>query len=218
MRTNQAEMLVIAGAGGHAKVVAEITTAMGLTLAGATDAAPRSQAARASGLPILGTDSELPKLFARGITSAAVGIGTVKDTRPRDALFAKLKRLGFRLPPLIHPSAIVAVSARLGEGCQVMPGCIVNPDARLGPNAVVNTGALVEHDCIIGRSAFLAPGVCLGGGVHIGAGAFIGMGAIILQTVRIGPYAVVGAGAVVLKDVPAGRTALGLPAKIHQPL
>ena len=205
--------IVIVGAGGHAKVVADIILLEGrFELAGATDASPRGKAARACGLRVLGTDAVLKKLFSRGIRHATVGLGSIKDTGPRRRLREKLTALGFILPPLVHPSAVVARSVRLWPGAQVMAGVLINPGAVLGSNCVLNTGAVVEHDTTIGRDAFIGPGARIGGAVHVGEGAFIGIGAVLIQGVRVGARAVVGAGAVVLRDVPAGRTACGVPA------
>lgn len=206
--------LVIAGAGGHAGVVADIVRlSPGLSLEGATAAGPASVRAAGPRLKRLGTDAALPALRRRGVSCAAVGVGAVKDTAARARIFALLKRLRFELPPLVHPRAVVAASARLGEGSQVMAGAVVNPGAAVGAGAVVNTGAVVEHDCRVGPQAFLGPGCRLGGQARIGAGAFVGMGAVVLPGVRVGAGSLVGAGAVVTADVPARRRALGVPAR-----
>ena len=207
-------LIVIAGAGGHAKVVADIITRTGrFKLSGATDRRPD---AAPCGLKMLGTDSILPALLSSGTAHAAVGLGASRDTKPRGALFSRLKALGFQLPPLIHPGATVAESAELGEGCQVMAAAVVNPGVKAAANCVINTGAVVEHDCVLEEDSFICPGAVLGGGVFVGAGAFIGLGAVVLPRVRIGSGAVIGAGAVVLKDVPAGKTAVGIPAAIRE--
>lgn len=206
--------IVIAGAGGHAKVVADIIEQKGLfTIAGATDPRPGDAA---SELKVLGEDAILPTLFASGITHATVGLGASPDTEARAALFTHLNTLGFHMPPLIHPWAVVADSAELGDGCQVMASAAINPGVKAAANCVINTGAIVEHDCILEESAFISPGAVLGGAVIVGAGAFIGLGAVVLPGVRIGAGSVIGAGAVVLKDVPAGKTAVGVPAIIWE--
>lgn len=206
--------IVIAGAGGHAKVVADLINRLGTyEIVGATDSHPGGLAARASGLKLLGSDKILEALLKKGILHAAVGLGSVKDTGPRRRLAGKLTALGFTLPALVHPHAVVSPSANLGAGVQVMAGSVINPDARLGPYCVVNTGAVIEHDCILKTASFVAPHATLGGDVVLGEGAFVGMGAMVLQGLRVGARAVIGAGAVVLRDVPAGKTALGAPAR-----
>jgi UDP-perosamine 4-acetyltransferase len=206
--------IVVVGAGGHAKVLADMIDAGGrFRVAGATDSNPEGEAAKLSGLKILGTDEILPQLQKDGVRRAAVGLGASPDTAPRAAQRRELLKLGFKLPALAHPRAIVSPLAELGDGAQVMAGAIVNAGARLGAGAVVNTGAIVEHDCVVGADAFVGPGAVLGGGVRLGAGAFVGLGAVVNPGLKIGARAIVGAGAVVVKDVRAGAVVVGVPAR-----
>ncbi len=51
----------------------------------------------------------------------------------------------------------------------------------------------------------------------IGAGAFIGVDTMLVAPVEVGEGAKTGAGAVVTKDVPAGKLAVGVPARIREP-
>ncbi|MDP3541419.1 MAG: NeuD/PglB/VioB family sugar acetyltransferase [Elusimicrobiota bacterium] len=205
---------VLVGAGGHAKVLADLVAAEGrLILLGAVDPNPNGRGARASGLRILGNDDALTGLLARGVTQAAVAVGSVGDTTARARLRRRLLALGFETPALVHPTAIISPSATIAPGAQVMAGVIINPGASVGEGAVVNTGAIIEHDCALGEDCFVGPGAVLGGDVVVGAGAFIGLGASVRQGVEIGARARVGAGAAVVKDVRAGATVVGVPAR-----
>jgi UDP-perosamine 4-acetyltransferase len=207
-----AAKIVLVGAGGHASVLADIiASTRGLTLVGAVDPDPRAAAA----LPArhLGGDEALPGLLKKGVRLAAVGVGSVGDNAARAALRRKLQALGFTLPPLVHPRAVVARSAALGPGCQIAAAAVINPRAKLGAGVLVNTGAVVEHDCRLGDDAFVGPLAGLGGGVTLEASAFVGLGAFVLQGLTIGKGAVVGAGAVAVKDVRAGAVVVGVPAK-----
>jgi bifunctional UDP-N-acetylglucosamine pyrophosphorylase/glucosamine-1-phosphate N-acetyltransferase len=51
----------------------------------------------------------------------------------------------------------------------------------------------------------------------IGAGAFIGVDTMLVAPVEVGEGAKTGAGAVVTKNVPAGKLAVGVPARIREP-
>ncbi|MCI0349786.1 MAG: acetyltransferase, partial [Acidobacteriales bacterium] len=184
------------GAGGHASVVIDILqTAEDCELVGLLDANPTSWGKTVLGVPVLGGDDKLPELRAQGVTHAFIGVGSIGDTTPRRQLYEKLCQQGFELVNAIHPQAIVARSAQMGQGATIMAGCILNPGVWLGVNVVVNTGSVVEHDCQIGDHVFIGPGVRLGGSVEIEVGAHIGIGATILQNIRIGEKAIVGAGA-----------------------
>lgn len=206
--------ILLAGAGGHAKVIADLLERSGRwDVAGAVDPLPRGRAALGSGLRILGDDDALPGLLKKGIRCAAVGLGSIRDTAARAAVRRRLEALGFELPALVHQSASVSPKASVGAGSQVMAGALINAGSVLGAGVVVNTGAIVEHDCRLGDDSFVGPGAVLGGGVTLGDGAFVGLGARVLQGVRIGEKAVVGAGAVVVSDVAAKTLVVGVPAR-----
>jgi len=99
--------------------------------------------------------------------------------------------------------ADIPLNSKLGGGL-VLPhpnGIVIHPDAVIGPNC------LIFQQVTIGtRSGGLPP--VIGGHVDIGAGAKI------LGHVSIGNYANIGANAVVLKNIPAGKSAVGIPARI----
>ncbi len=198
--------LLILGAGGHAKVVADIARQSGWTISGFVDELKPERAGQLfDGAPILG---EIPA--ADRPLEIALAIG---DCRARLRALQRTATSQYRLPPLVHPRAIVAPSARMGAGTQVMAGAILNPDAVLGRAVIVNTAATVDHDCEIADGVHLAPGVHLAGQVTIGEGAFLGIGAVVKPGVRIGAGCVVGAGAVVLRDLPDNSTVAGVPAR-----
>lgn len=203
--------LLLVGAGGHGRVVAEMVRLGGrFDLVGAVD--PDPKAATLAGLKWLGDDTALTKIRKAGVGFAAVGVGSIGDTQARAGLRRRVLALDFTLPSIMHPGAIVSKSAVLGPACQVMAGAILNPGVRAGAGVVINTGAVVEHDCRLGDDSFVGPAAVLGGDVQIAEGGFVGIGATILQGIKLGARALVGAGAVVVRDVAAGTTVVGVPA------
>ncbi|MBI5202012.1 MAG: acetyltransferase [Elusimicrobia bacterium] len=203
--------IVLVGAGGHGRVVAEIIRLGGkYELFGAID--PDPKAATTAGLKWLGKDDALAKLRSAGVTRAAVGLGSIGDSRARAGLRKRLAAAGFELPSLVHPSAIVSKTVSLGDACQVMAGALLNPGVRAEAGVVINTGAVVEHDCRLAEDSFVGPSAVLGGDVVLEEAAFVGIGATVLQGIRVGAKAIVGAGAVVVRPVPAGATVVGVPA------
>jgi UDP-perosamine 4-acetyltransferase len=204
---------VIIGGGGHARVLIDCLAAAASTLPIAVVDADRSLWGRSLlGVPVLGGDELLPELLHEGATRFVVGIGATGDNRYRQRIFDEVLALGFRPMSVRHPSAMIAASAEIPDGSQLLPGCIVNAGVRLGINVIVNSGAVVEHDCQVGDHVHVATGALLAGGVSIGRGAHIGAGAVVRQGIRVGEGAIVGAGAVVVKDVPDGIIVVGVPA------
>lgn len=101
----------------------------------------------------------------------------------------------------------------------------IHPGARIGDRLFIDHGAgvVIGETAVIGDDCIFYHGVTLGGQgdsrggrrhPQVGNNVVIGAGATILGPVVIGDNAKIGAGAVVLHDVPAGRTAVGIPARL----
>ena len=205
--------VIVLGAGGHAKVLIDALKLNAVDILGITDPDPAALGREILGVPIIGTDAVLKDYSPREV-QLVNGLGSVGSTQARSDLFGAGKNLGFTFMTVVHPAAVVAVNAELGEGCQIVAGAIIQPGVQLGDNVVINTGASVDHDCVIGSHSHVAPGVTLSGGVQVGEGSHIGTGALVVQGVHIGAASLIGAGSVVLRDIPEGRKAFGCPAKV----
>lgn len=197
----QSSQLILLGAGGHAKVIAELAQAAGWQIAGFL--APRSErGAESLGAPLLGDGADLtadPSWLELHDMFPAIGQGEIRWRE-----FVRLAAAGARVPALIHPTAVVSPSARIEAGAVVMAGAIIQADSVIGPAAIINTGAQVDHDCRVGAGAMIAPGAVLCGDVHVGDHAFVGAGAVVVPGIRLGRSAFVGAGTVVPNDLPDG--------------
>ena len=201
------QRLLILGAGGHGRAVADLAQACGWRVAGFTE---RPGAARAE---VLGVDEDAARLIAEGRADAAVvGIGAT-SLRRRAELWDALGRAGAPRPTLVHPRATVSPSCRIGAGSVVFPGCVLGADVEIGDNVVLYSGVIAEHGTRVGDHAYCSPGVVLSGAVVVESGAFLGSGAVVLPGLVVGAGGVVAAGAVVTADVPPGRTVRGVPAR-----
>jgi len=204
--------LVLWGAGGHGKVVLDAGRSQGsFESIVFIDDRHRELGSSFMLCSILGGSEALSSL--RGC-SFLISIG---DNTLRARCYSIAVSQGMVPATLVHPTAIIAPSVRIGQGTVVMPGVIVNAGTIIGENCILNTGAIVEHDCQIADHVHISPRVVLGGGVCIGAFAHIGIGAVVLPGAAVGEESVVGAGSVVLREAPAKCTVVGVPAKVLIP-
>jgi sugar O-acyltransferase (sialic acid O-acetyltransferase NeuD family) len=192
--------LIIIGAGGHGKVIADNALKNGYTdICFVDDHATGS----CMGFPIIGTGADLPS-FDDGKTDFIIGVGS-NDVRKRIA-----ERHDVNWVTLIHPSAQIAVNVSIGKGTVVMAGAVINASATVGEHCIINTGAIVEHDNVIGDYVHLSPGVKLSGTVTVGACTWIGTGACVINNIDICGRCTIGAGAVVIRNVTEKGTYVGV--------
>lgn len=200
--------LLIIGAGGHGKVVAEAALEGGQwsEIVFLDDRYPDLRQLR--GWPVIGKTEEAKKLPGE-YGEAVVAIG---DAKKRIHFLSKLDEIGFDLPSVVHPAAWVSSSARLGDGCVVFAQAAINADVRIGRGGIINTGATVDHDCRLGEGVHVCPGVHIAGNVEIESYVWIGIGANLIHGLYIASNVTIAAGAAVVTDVEEGATVGGVPA------
>ena len=164
-------------------------------------------------IPVVGTDDDLERLHREGWNYAFVTLGSVGNTALRRKLFCILQKIGYEIPVIIDPSALVARDVKLESGTFVGKRAIVNARSRIGAGAIVNSGAIIEHDCRIGDFVHIGPGATLCGGVQVGNDSHIGAGSVVKQLLAVGSRVLVGSGSNVVKSLPEGVVAYGNPCK-----
>lgn len=203
--------IAICGAGGHAKVVADVLSAQfpPVTVKGFLDDRSELHGAELCGLPVLGSLAPWLDRASKAEFTLIVGIGNNRD---RERIADQVSEAGFSFASAIHPSACIGYGVEIGSGSVLMANTVVNVGAVIGEHVIINTSASVDHDCVVEDFSHISPGVNLAGGVTVGRGAHIGIGACAVPGVRIGEWATVGAGATVVNDVPPYTTVVGTPA------
>ena len=195
---------IVAGAGGHGKVVVASITAAGDTVIGILDDDPSHTGQLVLGVRVLG-----PVEAALVPADAFVVLG-IGSNRARQAI---ARRLPARYASVVHPAAVVHPSVTIGVGTVVFAGAVIQPDTLIGEHVIVNTSASIDHDNRIGAFAHIGPGTHLSGTVTVGEGTLLGIGSAVVPGMSIGEWATVGAGSAVVSDVPDGITVAGCPAK-----
>ena len=196
--------LIILGASGHGKVVADIAMQRGYDEILFLDDNPEVK--ECLGWPVAGRISEADAY--QGDFFVAIG-----NPKLRETLQNRLEGEGKPIVSLIHPAAVIGCDAVIGDGTVIMAGAVINPCAVIGRGCIINTCASVDHDCVIGDYVHVSVGAHVSGTVEIGARTWIGVGAAVKNNLSIAPDCMIGAGAAVVKDIEMPGTYIGLPAK-----
>lgn len=195
--------VVIIGAGGHGRVVADIAEACGDTVLGFLDDSEKAN----EKVNIIGKSADGEK-FCDGETYLFVAVG---NPNVRERIMNSLPNAKWYTA--IHPSAVISKSAEIGEGTCVMPNAAVNNSAVVGRGVIINTCASVDHDDVIGDFVHIACGAHIAGTVIVGDRTWIGIGSSVSNNLSIGRDIMIGAGTVVVKDISEKGTYVGVPAK-----
>lgn len=201
--------VVIIGAGGHAKSIAEIIIKSGDEIVGFLDdnKSIGTIIIESLDLKVIGKIDDCVKY---NFVEFIIGIGS-NEIREKIA-----NKYNLKYYTAIHPSANIALDTQIGEGTVVMAGAIINTSAQIGKHCIINSGAIIEHDDTIENFVHISPGALLAGNVRIGMNTHIGIGATIKNDIIITSNTIVGAGAVVVKNIINSGVYIGVPAKIME--
>lgn len=172
--------LLLVGAGGHARAVAEALAAAQSPVDAYVDPQPNNWLKARH----LRSDAEAEALPAQRFVLGVGGMAPEQLSR-RHALFRAYRKRGWTPCTVIHASAVISPQAEIGAGCIILAQAIVQPAAKLGEAVIVNTAAIVEHDSSVGDGTHVAPGAIVLGGCKVGAACMIGAGALVLPGAQV---------------------------------
>ena len=193
--------LIIIGAGGHGKVIADNALKNGYKDICFIDDHVKGEI---MGYPVVGRSNDIES-FNDGNTDFIIGIGN-NEVRKTIA-----KTYNVNWVAIVHPSAQIAFNAEIGKGTVVMANAVINACTTVGEHCIINTGAIVEHDNVIENYVHISPNAALGGTVRIGALSHIGIGATVKNNTDICSDCIIGAGAVALKNINEPGIYIGVP-------
>lgn len=200
--------LLILGAGGHGKVVAEIATFMNKwdEISFLDDNIELSEV---NGYRVIGTISDY-NLYKNQYKYAFVAIG---NNKLRLNLIEELIENEFEIPILIHPFTAVSNKVEVDIGTVIIAGAIINTNTSIGKGCIINTTSSVGHDCIVRDGVHISSGANIGGTTTIGKCSWICIGSSVINNVSIGRNVIVASGSSVIKDIEDGILVGGVPAK-----
>lgn len=203
--------VVIIGAGGHAKVIADIIEKSGDEIIGFLDDKIEKNTIIIKDYKVIG---DLNNRFTLAIANSDYEfITAIGDNKKREEI-SKSPNLKFYTA--IHPSAQIGLDVKIEEGTAIMANVCINSSARIGKHCIINTGAIIEHDNIIENFVHISPNSALGGTVRIGENTHIGIGSVVKNNITICKNCTVGAGAVVVKNIEKEGTYIGVPAILQR--
>ena len=203
--------VVIIGAGGHAKVIADIIEKSGDEIVGFLDDNKEIGTTIINEYKVIG---DLNNRFTMAVTKENLEfIIAIGDNKKREEI-SHSPNLKFYTA--IHPSAQMGLDVEIQEGTVIMANACINSSAKIGKHCIINTGAIIEHDNIIEDYVHISPNATLGGTVKIGESTHVGIGSIVKNNITICKNCKIGAGAVVVKDIEKEGTYVGVPAKKYK--
>ncbi len=195
--------VIIIGASGHGKVIADIIEKSGDKVFGFLD--DNVLAEKVVGYNILGTVADCEKYKDKNFIIA------IGNNKIRKQIAQKYNYLNYYTA--IHPTAVISNNTTINKGTCVMANAVINADAKIGGHCIINTSSVVEHDNTLKDFVHISPNAVLGGTVYVGEGTHIGLGAMVRNNISICQNCIIGVGAAVVKNITKPAKYIGLPAK-----
>lgn len=201
--------IVIIGAGGFGREVLEIIRDINKikeewTILGFVDDSPHFKDQVLNNYPVLGDSDWLLEYAKNKEIFAVIAIG---DSSIREKLVLKIGSI-VQFANLIHPSAMITDTVKMGVGNIITAGCIVSVNIEIGNHVIINLHSTIGHDCVLDDYCSIMPGVNVSGTVHLEKGVFLGTGVKILQNKTIGAKTIIGAGLTIHKNMPPNIKAI----------
>lgn len=198
------KQLIIIGASGHGKVVADVAKKNGYEDIFFLD--DNEALTECGGYPVVGKCCS----FIGYNCNIFVAIG---NPEIRERFLNEILNAGKNVPTLIHPSASVEENVSIGKGTLIVAGAVINPGTIIGKGCIINTCASVDHDCTVSDFVHVSVGAHIAGTVQIGTRTWVGAGATVINNIRICSNCIIGAGAVVVNDIDVSGTYVGVPSR-----
>ncbi len=201
------DRLIIIGASGHGKVIADIATNLGRweSIEFLDDSKPIK---KDIGFEVIGKIADAVKYREEADFFVAIGNNDI-----REKIQEKLENERMSVVSLIHPKSVIAADVEIGKGTAIMAGVVINSSCKIGKGCIINTASSLDHDNVIEDYVHVSPGAHLAGTVRVGKRSWLGVGSIVSNNLNISDDSQLGAGAVAVKDIVEPGTYVGVPVR-----
>lgn len=201
--------VIIFGASGHARVIADIVKKSNDEIIGFLDDNADIQGKTIFDDKIVLGDTSEESVRKYSDCYFIIGIGSNKVRMIISKKYSNLKWY-----TAIHPSSIIGNDVSINEGTAIMAGTVINTGTVVGKHCIVNTSSSLDHDNILEDYVHISPGSHLAGTVKISEGTWICAGVTIINNITISKNNIIGAGATVIENVnDIDSTFVGVPIK-----
>lgn len=198
--------IIIIGASGHGKVVADIAKLNSYKEILFLD---DDNSKKTNGkYTVAGTTKDIESYIEE--YDFIVGIG---NNSIRKRITNELLKLGITQTVLIHPSAVTDETVSIGKGTVVMANAVINAESIIGSSCIINTATTIDHDCVIKDYVHVSPGVHIAGTVNVEEESWLGIGSTVINNINIGRKCIIGASGLVNKDIEEPGTYVGIPVR-----
>lgn len=213
--SRELEELLLVGAGGLGREAAEAVRAVNnvrptWNLLGFLDDDPSNHGALIGGVRVLGGARAVHRYPDARLLLCP---GRPDNYVSRRGLADRLGLPDERYATVVHPTATVGSTCKLGAGSVLLAHVDLTADVTVGRHVVVMPQVVLTHDVRVDDWSTIASGVRLGGACHVARGAYVGAGACLREGVTVGELAMIGMGSLVTRDVPPERLWFGVPAR-----
>jgi len=182
--------VVIIGAGGHGKAIADVIEKSGDTVYGFLDDNLKENILN---YKILGTIDSCEELYSSNTElEFIIAIG---NNLKRKEIYEKYK---LKYYTAIHPKACISkIDVEIQEGTVIMANATINSSAKIGKQAIINTGTIIEHDCLVEDFVHISYGCIIGANTKIGENAYLGLGSMVNIGKEINKNEVIECGSII---------------------
>ena len=207
--------IIIFGGGGHAKIIQDcIQLIKHYKVVGFIDK-QNYDSTLTKKMKYLGSVKNLNQIIKGQNLQNLLGIVAIGSNIDRREIVLEVNKLNkfFSWANIIHPTAIISNTAKIGSGNMFLAGSIICSDTQIHDHVSINTGTHLDHDNIFLNFSSTGPGVATGGNVKVGKLSFLGIGSTIKHNVSIGSNTVIGGQSFVNKNCSSNSLYYGVPAK-----